>query len=131
MHASMQSNTVNHAFNTSHPSNSPSSCSIDSSWAPQNDILGHPATKAYLTASGIHSVYEAVFHGVPMLGMPIQREQLYNARRMTWMGVGILLQNSPPLRKRAQTASGPAPDSYMEEDIVRALHDVSCTTLKP
>lgn len=95
-----------------------------SSWAPQNNILGHPATRAYLTACGIHSVYEAAFHGVPMLGMPFQREQMYNARRMAWMGMGLLIRNSPVLRKEKAMAIG-APLPFLEDDIVHALNDVS------
>lgn len=94
-----------------------------SSWAPQNDILGHPATRAYVTACGIHSVYEAAFHGVPMLGIPFHIEQLYNARRMAWMSFGLLLHNSPALRQKgANTDAEPSP--FVEDDIVTALSDV-------
>lgn len=96
-----------------------------SSWAPQNDILGHPATKAYLTACGIHSIYEAAFHGVPMLGMPFQKEQLYNARRIGWMGIGQLLKNSPVVRKKGAAALKVKPVPFVEGDLVQALTDVS------
>jgi len=49
-------------------------------WLPQNDLLGHPATRAFLTHGGIHSLYEAVYHAVPMVVVPIGADQPDNAR---------------------------------------------------
>lgn len=59
-----------------------------------------------------------------MLGMPFQREQLYNARRMAWMGMGLLVNNSPVMRAKGiakRARAGP----FQEEDIVLALKNVS------
>ena len=33
-------------------------------WAPQNDVLGHPATRAFLTQAGTNSFNEASGHTV-------------------------------------------------------------------
>ena len=50
-------------------------------WVPSlNDLLGHPATKAFLNHGGLHSFYEAIYHGVPMVVMPIGADQPDNAR---------------------------------------------------
>ena len=49
-------------------------------WIPQQDLLGHPAVKAFLTHGGIHSIYEALFHGQPMVIMPLGIDQFDNAR---------------------------------------------------
>ena len=49
-------------------------------WLPQNDLLGHPATRVFFTHGGIHSMYEAVYHGVPMVVMPLGADQPDNAR---------------------------------------------------
>ena len=49
-------------------------------WLPQNDLLGHPATAAFPTHGGIHSLYEAVYHAVPMVVVPIGADQPDNAR---------------------------------------------------
>jgi UDP:flavonoid glycosyltransferase YjiC (YdhE family) len=39
-------------------------------------VLGHPHTKAFVSHCGVHSVNEAAFHGVPVVGVPIQFEQV-------------------------------------------------------
>lgn len=48
-------------------------------WAPQNDILGHPAVKAFVTHAGSNSLYEAAYHGKPVVSVPIMNEQPANA----------------------------------------------------
>ena len=52
------------------------------SWLPQNDLLGHPATKLFITHCGNNGQYEAVYHGVPMIGFPLFAEQPHNCFRM-------------------------------------------------
>ncbi|XP_036362878.1 UDP-glucuronosyltransferase 2A1-like [Octopus sinensis] len=62
-----------------------------SDWVPQNDLLGHPKTKLFVTHCGNSGQFEALFHGVPMLGMPLCADQFYNSRRMTEKGYGLSL----------------------------------------
>ncbi|XP_066277196.1 UDP-glucuronosyltransferase 1A5-like [Branchiostoma lanceolatum] len=62
-------------------------------WLPQNDLLGHPKTRAFVTHSGRNSVYEAVYHGVPMVCLPIAWDQPGNAARMVARGVGVSLNH--------------------------------------
>ncbi len=52
------------------------------SWMPQNDLLGHPNTKLFITHSGNFGQYEALYHGVPMLCAPLFAEQYHNAFRV-------------------------------------------------
>ena len=48
-------------------------------WAPQNDVLGHPAVKAFVTHAGINSVYEAAYHAKPVVAVPLIADQPENA----------------------------------------------------
>jgi glucuronosyltransferase len=58
-------------------------------WLPQNDILGHPRTKLFITHCGSNGQLEAVYHGVPMLGMPLYAEQSWNCERAVRKGFGL------------------------------------------
>jgi len=60
-----------------------------SQWLPQNDILAHPNVKLFITHSGNNGQYEAVYHGVPMIGFSLHGDQLYNARRLDHKGYGL------------------------------------------
>uniref|UniRef100_A0A3Q4NAE8 UDP-glucuronosyltransferase n=1 Tax=Neolamprologus brichardi TaxID=32507 RepID=A0A3Q4NAE8_NEOBR len=62
-----------------------------SDWIPQNDLLGHPKTRAFVTHGGTNGLYEAVFHGVPLVGLPVFGDQSYNLNRMSHLGTAIVL----------------------------------------
>lgn len=57
----------------------PSSVKIVS-WAPQNDVLGHPAVKLFVTQAGINSLYEAIYHAKPVVSVPLIADQPVNAQ---------------------------------------------------
>ena len=59
------------------------------SWLPQNDILGHPNVKLFITHGGNNGQLEALFHAVPMLTIPITGDQYYNAERVVAHGYGL------------------------------------------
>lgn len=56
-------------------------------WLPQNDLLGHPNTKVFVTHGGTNGLYEAIYHGVPVLGIPLIFDQQDNMVRMKAHGV--------------------------------------------
>ncbi|XP_037387457.1 UDP-glucuronosyltransferase 2A2-like isoform X1 [Pygocentrus nattereri] len=60
-------------------------------WIPQNDLLGHPKTRAFVTHGGINGVYEAIYHGVPMVGIPIRGDQTDNMVHMKAKGAAVFL----------------------------------------
>ena len=60
-------------------------------WIPQNDILGHDNVKLFITHGGNNGQFEALYHGVPMLVLPVFAEQPSNARRVKYKGFGEYL----------------------------------------
>lgn len=58
-------------------------------WIPQNDLLGHPKTKAFITHGGGNGVYEAIYHGIPMVGLPMFVDQPDNIAHMEAKGAAI------------------------------------------
>lgn len=49
-------------------------------WAPQDEVLAHPAICAFLTHNGWNSTIEAMSEGVPMISRPFLGDQFGNAR---------------------------------------------------
>ncbi|XP_014643233.1 PREDICTED: UDP-glucuronosyltransferase 2B31-like isoform X2 [Ceratotherium simum simum] len=60
-------------------------------WIPQNDLLGHLKTKAFITHGGANGVYEAIYHGIPMVGVPLFADQPDNIERMKTKGAAVRL----------------------------------------
>ncbi|XP_054994722.1 UDP-glucuronosyltransferase 2B31-like [Sorex araneus] len=58
-------------------------------WIPQNDLLGHPKTKAFITHGGTNGIYEAIYHGVPMVGIPLFADQPDNIAHMQAKGAAV------------------------------------------
>uniref|UniRef100_A0A3Q3X5V6 UDP-glucuronosyltransferase n=1 Tax=Mola mola TaxID=94237 RepID=A0A3Q3X5V6_MOLML len=61
-------------------------------WLPQNDILGHPKTKLFMAHGGTNGIYEAIYHGVPILGIPLIFDQYDNMVRMKARGVAEIVE---------------------------------------
>ncbi|XP_064632565.1 UDP-glucuronosyltransferase 1-2-like [Lineus longissimus] len=61
-------------------------------WIPQNDILGHPNTKLFITHCGNSGQHEALYNQVPMLGIPLFGDQVFNAKRLEWLRFGLYLR---------------------------------------
>ena len=60
-------------------------------WVPQNDILGHPHTKLFISHCGHNAQVEALYHAVPIICLPIFTDQHYNALRIQQKGYGLYL----------------------------------------
>jgi len=62
-------------------------------WAPQKDILAHPAVGGFVTHGGWNSVLESLWHGLPMAPWPLYAEQHLNAFELVNnMGVAVPLK---------------------------------------
>ncbi|XP_006873826.1 PREDICTED: UDP-glucuronosyltransferase 2B31-like isoform X3 [Chrysochloris asiatica] len=60
-------------------------------WLPQNDLLGHPKTKAFITHGGTNGIYEAIYHGIPLVGIPLFADQPDNIAHMKTKGAAVSL----------------------------------------
>ncbi|KAG8515244.1 UDP-glucuronosyltransferase 2B18, partial [Galemys pyrenaicus] len=58
-------------------------------WIPQNDLLGHPKTKAFITHGGTNGIYETIYHVVPMVGIPVSADQPDNVAHLMAKGAAV------------------------------------------
>ncbi|KAJ8980277.1 hypothetical protein NQ317_005135 [Molorchus minor] len=58
-------------------------------WIPQRDVLAHPNVIAFITHVGLLGTIEAVYHGVPLLGLPIFWDQEKNIEDAVRKGFGL------------------------------------------
>ncbi|XP_035523315.1 UDP-glucuronosyltransferase 2A1-like, partial [Morone saxatilis] len=79
-----------------------------SDWIPQNDLLGHPKTRAFVTHGGTNGLYEAVYHAVPLVGVPLFGDQPDNLARLSRRGAAIVLDFN----------------HLTSDELTEALHDV-------
>ncbi|KAG7497279.1 UDP-glucuronosyltransferase 2C1-like isoform X1 [Solea senegalensis] len=61
-------------------------------WLPQNDILGHPKTRIFVAHGGTNGMYEAIYNGVPVLGMPLLFDQFDNVHRLKVRGAARVVE---------------------------------------
>jgi len=60
-------------------------------WLPQNDILAHPSVKLFITHCGTNGQFEALYHGVTMIGFPLLLDQHHNSKRLDYKGYGLTM----------------------------------------
>ncbi|XP_003751392.1 UDP-glucuronosyltransferase 2B31-like isoform X1 [Rattus norvegicus] len=60
-------------------------------WIPQNDLLGHPKTRAFITHGGTNGIYEAIYHGIPVVGIPLFGDQKDNIVHLKTKGAAVRL----------------------------------------
>uniref|UniRef100_A0A8C4BAU0 UDP-glucuronosyltransferase n=1 Tax=Denticeps clupeoides TaxID=299321 RepID=A0A8C4BAU0_9TELE len=60
-------------------------------WLPQNDLLGHPKVKAFVAHGGTNGVQEALYHGVPVVGIPLFNDQHDNLIRLQERGAAKIV----------------------------------------
>nr|XP_055048392.1 UDP-glucuronosyltransferase 2C1-like [Misgurnus anguillicaudatus] len=63
-------------------------------WFPQNDLLGHLKTKVFVAHGGTNGLQEAIYHGVPIVGLPLAFDQPDNLSRMQAKGTAKVVDIS-------------------------------------
>ncbi|XP_078533412.1 UDP-glucuronosyltransferase 3A1-like [Lissotriton helveticus] len=69
-------------------------------WLPQNDLLGHPKVRLMVTHGGMNSLMESIYHGVPVLGIPLFGDQFDNIVRAVAKQIGIAIPAEQLTMKR-------------------------------
>ncbi|XP_056636807.1 UDP-glycosyltransferase UGT5-like, partial [Diorhabda sublineata] len=62
-----------------------------SNWLPQSDILAHRNVLGFISHGGLLGTTEAVYHGVPILGLPIFWDQIKNVDVAVFKGFAVKL----------------------------------------
>ncbi|XP_067634048.1 UDP-glucosyltransferase 2 [Eurosta solidaginis] len=62
-----------------------------SRWLPQQDILGHHKLRSFVTHGGLLSMFETVYHGVPVVTMPVFCDHDVNSAKAEVDGYAIKL----------------------------------------
>lgn len=68
-------------------------------WMPQNDLLGHPKAKAFVAHCGTNGIYESIYHGVPIVGIPLLFDQFENVLRLEARGAAKVVDASKLTRQ--------------------------------
>ncbi|XP_046467806.1 UDP-glucosyltransferase 2-like [Neodiprion pinetum] len=63
------------------------------SWIPQLAVLQHKNTRAFVTHGGLMGTQEAIYYGVPMIGIPLYGDQIQNIRAYAKMGIAVHINN--------------------------------------
>jgi glucuronosyltransferase len=58
-----------------------------SKWLPQQDLLGHSNIKMFITHCGGGGTEEAIYHGVPLIGIPFWGDQPLNVQLAKDLGI--------------------------------------------
>ncbi|XP_066982218.1 UDP-glycosyltransferase UGT5-like [Macrobrachium rosenbergii] len=62
-----------------------------SPWLPQQDILGHPNVRVFISHGGLLSLQEALYHGTPVVALPLFGDQPTNGASVVANGWGLSL----------------------------------------
>jgi len=54
-------------------------------------VTAHPNVCLFITHAGMLSTQEAIYHGVPVVGISFYADQFYNIMKLSTRGVGIEL----------------------------------------
>ncbi|XP_021010431.2 UDP-glucuronosyltransferase 2B4-like [Mus caroli] len=82
--------------------------------------LRHPKTRAFITHGGTNGIYEAIYHGIPVVGIPLFGDQFDNIVRLKTKGAAVrldfLTMSSTDLHTALKTVTN---DPFYKENAMR------------
>ncbi|KAG8599068.1 hypothetical protein GDO81_002864 [Engystomops pustulosus] len=72
-------------------------------WVNQNDLLGHPKMRLMVSHGGLNGLMEAIYHGVPVLGIPLFGDHSDNLARIKARFMGDYI---PPYEIKSDNFGG-------------------------
>jgi MGT family glycosyltransferase len=72
-------------------------------WVPQSEVLRRAAL--FVTHGGLNSVHDGLTLGLPLLLIPQQEEQTFNAMRVVELGAGLMLKRSQVTAERLRASA--------------------------
>lgn len=103
-------------------------------WIPQNDLLGHKKTKAFITHGGTNGLYEAIYHGIPLVGIPLFGDQPNNIMHIQRKGAAVMMNfNTMQSKDLVEGLKTVINDASYKENMMRLSrihHDQPMTPLE-
>ena len=84
-------------------------------------VSAHPNTRLFITHAGLLSTQEAIYHGVPVVAVPIFGDQDTNAVRITEAGIGIMLEILGATEEIIEKAVREALENNRQDTICRTM----------
>ena len=75
-----------------------------SKWIPQADVLGDSRCRLFITHGGHGGTTEAIYHGVPLVGIPMLGDQPANMKKAESLGFAVQLEFSELTEQDVQSA---------------------------
>ncbi|TNN44661.1 UDP-glucuronosyltransferase 3A1 [Liparis tanakae] len=93
-------------------------------WLPLNDLLGHRRALVFITHGGQNSLLQAVYHAVPVLGIPLFGDQFDNVVRAEFKSSALSLS-------RIHRSHPVAPALRLTQWVEHVLHSGGGAHLRP
>ncbi|KAL6346031.1 hypothetical protein AAG906_025311 [Vitis piasezkii] len=97
-------------------------------WAPQKKILGHTSIGGFVSHCGWSSIMESIKFGVPIVAIPMQIDQPFNAKLLEAVGVGVEVKRNEDRRLEREEIARVIKEVVVEksgENVRRKVREMS------
>ncbi|XP_063913101.1 UDP-glucuronosyltransferase 2B2-like [Zophobas morio] len=97
---------------------------IRKKWFPQQDLLAHRNIRAFVTQGGLQSIEEAIFRGVPLIGMPFMRDQPMNVQKIIDMGIGLGIDSVTMSKEELKKCIIDVAENHKYHERIQEIRDI-------